>query len=382
MTAARRSVIAAVLVNLVGVLPAFLTGAMAVQIARTFALRPTTISLLITCFALASMASSAPLGRRVGRWGVRRSTRATAAGEVIALSLCAASPHPVVLGAALTFGGLANALGQPAANALIAAHLSPKRFGIGFGIKQSGIPLATLLGGLAVPTVALTIGWRAAFVIAAALALITIPLIPSDAAAPHPRQEGPVPRMAIRPLWALAGGLMFVVIASSSIGSFGTVGGVSVGLSEGTAGYLVAIGGLAGLVIRVGAGAYADHRRFDSLLAVSALVVVGALGWTAMAVGNPAAYCVGLVVANAFGWGWPGLQQLSMARRFPVSTAAASGVAQTGVALGLLLSPLLIAPIATTAGWSWAWGVVTAAAAIGAVIVWWAAHHIGDPARA
>ncbi len=373
MTDGRRAVLAAVAVNLVSVLPLFLTGAMAVQIGRTFAIQPTSIAVMASIFALTSMLGSAPLGGRVGRWGVRRSLTIAAGTAAATLIIAGLSPSTWVLGAALAIAGASNALGQPAANALIAAHVPPRRFGLGYGIKQSGIPLATTLGGLAVPLVALSIGWRAAFFIAAALALATITLIPTDATATTGRTEGAVPAGTARPLWLLGLGLAGVVVAATSIGAFGTVGGVAVGLSEGTAGYLVAVGGFAGLFIRLGAGAYADRRWFDSLRGVAILAALGAVGWLAMATGGRWAFCAGLVVANAFGWGWPGLQQLTIARRFPTSTAAASGIAQTGVALGLLLGPISIGTIASTGGWSWAWAAAASTALIGAGVAWWLA---------
>ena len=48
---------------------------------------------------------------------------------------------------------------------------SPYR-SLAFGLKQSSVPLATFLSGLAIPFVALTLGWRWAFVLAAALAAL------------------------------------------------------------------------------------------------------------------------------------------------------------------------------------------------------------------
>ena len=125
------------------------------------------------------------------------------------------------------------------------------------------------------------------------------------------------------------------------------------GLSEASAGYLVAAGGIAGLAIRLGSGVVADRVPFDSLRAVAVLVLVGGFGWLSMATDRPVAFAIGLVVANAFGWGWPGLQHLSMARRFPTATAAASGISQTGVAAGLFLGPAILGLIVTTVGWSW-----------------------------
>ena len=98
-----------------------------------------------------------------------------------------------------------------------------------------------------------------------------------------------------------------------------------------------------------------------------------------MATDSIAAYAIGLVVANAFGWGWPGLQHLAVARRFPTSTAAASGVSQTGVAVGLLVGPAILGLVAGAVGWSWVWLVAASAALVGAAGVWFAAARIPVP---
>jgi predicted MFS family arabinose efflux permease len=83
----------------------------------------------------------------------------------------------------------------------------------------------------------------------------------------------------------------------------------------------------------------------------------------------PAPYIAGLLLANAFGWGWPGLLHLAVARRFPTATAAASGVTQTGVSAGLLLGPLLLGLVITRAGWFEAWALATGAALAAAAAV-------------
>ena len=99
---------------------------------------------------------------------MRASTRARSSCALLAAALATGTGW---LAAALAVGGLANAVGQPAGNATLAQHVSADRFGIAFAVKQSGIPVATLLGGLAVPAVALTIGWRWAFAAGALLAV-------------------------------------------------------------------------------------------------------------------------------------------------------------------------------------------------------------------
>lgn len=370
--------LAAVAVNLMGVLALFLTGAMSVQIGREFDVTPATVGALASLFAVSTTLGSAPLGRQVRRLGVRRSLWVATSASSVALLVCAASRSIQMLGVALLIGGLGNAIGQPAGNALVAAQVRPEKYGLGFAIKQSGIPMATLLGGLAVPLVALTVGWRFAYVMAAGAAIIAMLLVPPDRAATQIRSEQRIPADLVPALWLLVVGLVAAVLAATSIGALGAAGGVQVGLSEATAGYLVAAGGLAGLVIRLASGFGADRWTFDPLVGVAGLCVLGALGWFLMATGSSGLFVMGLIVANAFGWGWPGLQHLAVARRFPTSTAAASGVAQTGVAIGLLIGPLTLGTIANH-NWSAMWFVAGCSALVGAAVVRLAATRIPLP---
>ncbi|HPE11139.1 MAG: MFS transporter [Actinobacteria bacterium] len=377
MSSGRRAVLAAVAVNLMGVLALFLTGAMSVQLGREFEVAPATIGALASVFALSTSIGSAPLGRQVRRLGVRRSLWTATAASSVALLICAASRSVLMLGVALLIGGLGNAIGQPAGNALVAANVRPARYGLGFGIKQSGIPLATTLGGLAVPLIALTVGWRFAYLLAAAAALVVAFLIPGDQPPTAARSEQRIPAALVPKLWLLSAGLVATVLAATSIGALGAAGGVEVGLTEANAGYLVALGGAFGLIIRLGAGVSADRRTFDPLRAVAGLCVLGAVGWFLMASGTPWLFVIGLVVANAFGWGWPGLQHLAVARRFPSSTAAASGVAQTGVAAGLLIGPVALGTLANTS-WSLMWLVAGCAALLGAAVILVAAARMPE----
>src|SRR5690606_13019603 len=67
-------------------------------------------------------------------------------------------------------GTLSFAFMDPGLAILISGSVDDGRHGLAFGTKEASIPAATLTAGLAVPLIALTLGWRWA------LALGTIPL--------------------------------------------------------------------------------------------------------------------------------------------------------------------------------------------------------------
>ena len=59
-------------------------------------------------------------------------------------------------------GGVGQAIANPATNKLISMHVPPGKRGIITGIKQSGVQAGTFLGGLLLPVITLSFGWRLA----------------------------------------------------------------------------------------------------------------------------------------------------------------------------------------------------------------------------
>ena len=79
----------------------------------------------------------------------------------------ALAPSLAVLFVVLAVAGVANAVAQPAINLFVAEQIPGHRQGLGFGVKQSGIPAAILVSGLALPLLALPFGWRPTFALCA-----------------------------------------------------------------------------------------------------------------------------------------------------------------------------------------------------------------------
>ena len=128
-------------------------------------------------------------------------------------------------------GGLANAASHPATNLSLAGEVPAGRQGLSFGVKQSAIPAATLLAGLAVPSIALTFGWRWAFAGGAALALAVAFLVPAGASGSVVRrpQEAREKDARTRPLFLLALGIGLGSAAATGITQTGASGGAAVG---------------------------------------------------------------------------------------------------------------------------------------------------------
>jgi MFS family permease len=383
----RRVLAAGTISTTVSVLPAFLTGAVNVQLRADLAITESRVGLAITAFFSTAALGSLVLGRAAERLGASTAMRT---GLVISV----ATLLGVALGArsawTLTFvllaGGVANALTQPSANLLLAERVRPERLGLGMALKQAGMPGATLLGGLAVPAVALTVGWRWAYVAGAGLALVALALVPSGRTArPTLRAEnlsaraggGEDPPRPIRsgrpdqPTWLLvllSSAACLGAAAAGALAAFLVSGAEAAGLAEGPAGLLLTAGSALGIASRLVHGWLADRGRLDPLRRVTLLLAIGAAGYALLALHAPAAYLVGTPVAFAFGWSWPGLFNLAVVRANPGAPAAATGTTQTGVYVGALAGPAGFGLLVDRGGYDLAWAV-TAAVSLAAAIV-------------
>src|SRR5688500_8852087 len=142
----RRPVLLAVAVVTATVLPAFLTGGLAVQVRGELDFGAAALGLAVAAFFVTSSLASAAMGRVVERTGFHSGMRLAAIGgaaSLLGVALLARSWTGLV--ACLVLGGLANAVSHPAANLSLAREVPAGRQGLSFGIKQAAIPVATLL---------------------------------------------------------------------------------------------------------------------------------------------------------------------------------------------------------------------------------------------
>jgi predicted MFS family arabinose efflux permease len=356
------------------VLPGFLVGALALQIRADLDVSVTAVASGVTVFFAAGAVGAGAGGRLAERVGALRAIRACAvvtAGCLLGAALLAQSL--VVLLGFLALAGLANSVCQPAINLFMADQVPLDRQGLAFGIKQSAIPAAVLLSGLALPVLALPLGWRPTFAICAGVALAIAAVVRRTAPSFRPAPERPRAPRPSRKLLITAVGAALASSGPGALSAYLVASAVDVGIAEGAAGVLAAAGSASSLLVRVAVGHRADRRSDYGFSAVVALLLTGAGGFALLAVGASAPFVVGAFVAFAFGWGWPGLFNLAVVDLHREAPGAATGVSQTGIYVGAAAGPAAYGILAAEIGYSAAWGVAGAVCVAAAAAMAYAA---------
>jgi MFS family permease len=346
-------------VTTVCVFPAFLTGAMAVQVRADLGFSESGTGLGVGAFFAAAAVSSVLLGRAAERFGPARGLRLAALCSAVgqlAVAALATSLGSLLLLLAIT--GTANALAQPAANLLIARYVPANRQGIAFAVKQSAIPTSTLLAGVAVPALALTVGWRWAFVGAAAAAVgaaLWVPQVDGPRRIRGKERADLAPDVPFATMVLLAVGISLGAASAGTLGAFLVSSGVEAGLGESAAGLLLTFGSAVGVAVRLLAGVRADRRDGGHLRVVSLMLAGGAVAYALLATGEAWIFVLATPLAFGAGWAWPGLFNLAIVRANPSSPAAATGITQTGTYVGAVCGPLLFGLVAERASHRAAW---------------------------
>jgi len=352
-----RPIFLAIAVATAGVLPAFLIGGLSVQVREELRFNEGSLGLAVASFFAFAALASVVMGRVVERigshWGMRLAA-AMSAMSLLGVALFARSWTGLVL--CLMLGGLANATAHPATNLSLAREVPPGRQGLSFGIKQASIPTATLLAGLAVPLVAVTVGWRWAFAGAAVLALVISLVVPKEEVpgVPKAKRTGAVDSRRWS-LIVLALGIGLGSTAATPLGAFVVESSVESGLKVEMAGFLLAAGSAFSIVVRVFFGNLADKMSSGRLRIVAGMLAIGVVGFGMLASGVDYLLVVGVLLAFGAGWGWPGLFNFAVVKSNPGAPAAATGVTQTGASAGAALGPLIFGFVVEANSYATAW---------------------------
>lgn len=368
-------VVAAALV--LAALPLFMVGGLAVQIKEEFGFGEADLGLGVTIgFVVGAL--TAPFGGRLAdRIGPRTTTYLGASLSSLALlGLGLATTGWVTMVVFLCLAGLSVSLTDPGLAIMVDRTVPIPRQGVAFGIKEASIPAATLAAGIAVPAIALTVGWRWAFsigLVPLAAVLILLPRLDVRMRAPEPEGtptteplKDPPRRTAIL-LAAVAAAL--ATAAASGVGIYLTTSAVAMGLSEGSAGILLAVGSVAGITARIGTGVMADRIGGPQFKLIAAMLAIGALTMALGGSGNNILLVIGTLGAFTGGWAWTGLFFLSLVRTNPDRPGTVAGIGIAGLGVGNASGPYLFGLVAATFSYGAAWLAAAIAAGVAGVLM-------------
>lgn|SRR5215207_933528 len=337
------------------VLPVFLLGGQSVLVERDLGFDAAGLGIAVSAYFTVSAVASVPTGRLVERFGPTRTTRAgilLASACLLGIAGLAGSYSTLI--AFLLVGGVANGLAQLGSNLSLARHVPKARQGLAFGVKQAAVPAATLLAGVAVPVLGLTVGWRWSFALAGALVLLALLLTPRNGhgggrAAGRDRDRATAALVVVAVAAALAAG------TANALGAFLVGAAVDRGISPGLAGLTLSLGSAVGVAVRLLGGWLADRREGGHIAVVSAMLASGAVGLALLAAPSSWALVAGTVLAFGLGWSWPGVLTFAVVRLNPTAPAAATGITQAGVYAGGGLGPLAFGSLVQATSYPTAW---------------------------
>ena len=367
-----RLIVVTTVVATVGcVYPGFLIGAVTVQVRNEFDVSAATYGWAMGTYFLAATFASILGGRLVQRVGPRRQLIGCLITTMVAQGLIAAIGESFgVIVALLAVCGMVNAANQTAVNLALTRARLP-RLGLAIALKQSGMPTAAMISGATVPLLALTLGWRSAFVLGvgiAGAALVLVLRVIEPGGVETLRIARPVStRRAL--YWSMIGGA-FLSFSAGGLTSWLVASGVDAGLGEGMSGWLLSIGAAFGVGVRLFWGLRMDAMRALPYSMAALMAGVGAFGMLGLAPRITALHVVVTFLAFGAGWSWPVFTNFGIMRANGDAAGAASGVTQMGIYLGVFLGPLVTGWTIDEFGYSWMWAVVATCMAIGAAITY------------
>ncbi|MEO6143642.1 MAG: MFS transporter [Dermatophilaceae bacterium] len=341
-----------------GAIPVFLLSAQSVFIRRDLDFDAARFGLAVSCFFAAAATAALLGGGLVDRLGRRRSTIIAGTLSVLGgAGLAVGARSFPVLVLTLIVLGVANAAMQVTSNLSLAKTIPLHRQGLAFGVKQSAIPFAIVLGGLAVPWGGVIIGWRWTFGIIAIMAILVILgglFLPPDAVT-QTLARGSLEKAPALALTLTAGAMAAASAAVNSLAAFVAAWGFEIGMTPSQTGFLMAAGSGLSICARVLTGHRADLRGGRNLPVVAMQMLFGSVALAAISIDTIPTLWVSAILAFAVGWAWPGLMLFAVVRVGREAPAAASAAVQAGAFAGGASGPAVFGLLVTHMGYPFAW---------------------------
>jgi predicted MFS family arabinose efflux permease len=360
-----------------GTLPQFAVGSLGPLLVDDFDLSRAQFGTLTT----ATFSVAAVLSLFVGAVTEKLRPRGTYCALFLASALTfagmsLATTYPVLL-AFVALAGVGQALVNPLSNRLIAQRVRPERQGLVTGIKQSGVHIGGVVGGVSFPVLAVLLGWRGALAGAAVLfvvaCLATVRLIPQAHVGGGKATEASAGMVAssVRALAAYA--FMMGSGYSSVITYLPLYAHEAVGVSSALAGTLLSAMGVIGVTSRIVTGHAADRaRNLTLILAMLALAAAGAMLLVLLAASiHPLLLLLGALLVGSSA-GWNTVVMITVVKRAGrQGIGKASGHVMSGFFAGFIFSPVIFGFVVdVTGGYTVSWAMFSSLLFATSVAVW------------
>ncbi|MXQ14462.1 MFS transporter [Microvirga makkahensis] len=336
---------------------------------------------LVYMSAIVSNAWAEPL---IGRFGPLRLSFACVALAGAGLLGVATGFVPLVAASTLLMGLCYGPL-TPAASLVLAQYSTPNTIGLMISLRQTGVPAGGLAAGLLVPQLTVAYGWSGAFLLIGTGTLMatlilgfSLSLIRNETSTGI--AAGPTGLIAPlrfvfghRTLLSLSAGSLTFSAMQLCLTSFLTVYLVSVvGLDLVTAGVLLGVSQVAGILGRIGWGMAADRvPRPRSLMLILGVLMCASAGATSLLESQWAFMIMALVVfvfgATASGWNGVFLSEIVRTVE-PSRIGIATSGCLTFTFLGVVCGPPLFGGLVAMAGYDGAFALMGGIALAGGVV--------------
>ncbi|WP_396436462.1 MFS transporter [Limnohabitans sp.] len=357
-------------------------------VAQTLQVSPALVGLYVSVTYAGAMVATLMGGATVARMGAIRVSQWGLVLCALGLLLCAVPWLPsMVLGAVLI--GLGYGPITPASSHLLARTTPKHQMSLVFSIKQTGVPLGSMLAGAVVPPLALLGNWQLSLVAVAVVCLLCA-WVSQSLRAELDSDRQPDTRIRwgslIEPIRLVLAHRSLLTMASCSF-MFSMVqlslttylvtflhDDLSYGLvAAGLALSVTQLGGIGGRVVW---GYVADRwlgaRRM--LLLLASMMALGALASAFLTTDTPQAVVIAILVAfGASAIGWNGVYLAEVARRAPPGMASmATGGTLAFTFLGVVVGPPMFGALSGLFGTYRAGflGLMVMASISGTVLYW------------
>ena len=339
---------------------------MAPVVGQALGVSPALVGVYVAVTYAGAMMASLLGGDTVRRLGAIRVSQWGLLLCATGLLLCSVPSLPAMgLGALLIGWGYGPI--TPASSHVLARTTSPEQMSLVFSIKQTGVPVGSMLAGAVMPSLMLGIGWQTSLAAVACVCVVCAALaqplragMDADRDAHHPVHLGSLVRpirlvLAHRSLSTMAAcSFMFSMVQMSLTTYLVTYLNQDLAFGIVAAGLALSAAQMGGVGGRIAWGYIADRWLGASrtLMLLAGLMVVSALATTLLSSQTPQWLLVPvLVVFGASAIGWNGVYLAEVARRAPAGQASlATGGTLAFTFLGVVIGPPVFGLLATVFG--------------------------------